>query len=103
MSDKHEKDCLCLECATEHAIGEAEKAGSSFAAPAGSAIPLATPDEKRSGWTLRYSLLDEITDAVNAKSEDGICIEHTEAVILELSKRGHVLISPNTKVSDERT
>lgn len=54
-------------------------------------IPSATPDEKRSGWTIKYSVLEEISIATTFQAS----MEQVEIVILELAKRGHVIVSPN--------
>ena len=63
---------------------------------------MATRQQRGLGWTIELSLLESIKADVNKQSEDGICTEHTEAVILELSKRGYVLMPPNTQAHARR-
>lgn len=53
-------------------------------------IPKATPDQKRVGWTINFDFLDKITNKTNAKSENGICVEHTEEIVLQLVKLGYL-------------
>lgn len=78
---------------------ESETRGGSCAPAPCSAIPCATEQQKRTGWTIQTNLVDDITVAVNAIWEDTMSMEQTEQVILELAKRGYVVVagSPNDR------
>ena len=85
--------CRCCKC-DDVFIGDKRAV---ICADCAYAVPCATEKEKEIGWSVNPELLDEITDAVNAHSDDIMHMEHTEGVILELAKRGYVAVakSPN--------